>query len=1147
MEMRDVLQMCVDSGVTLSEGDGELRVHFKGSRPDAGLLTLLKRHKEALIHHLGNRSRGGPSASLPVLPAASRALSVASPAQRRMWLIDRMEKVFSPYNMVGAFRLHGAVDCGLLEASLDAVVARHEALRSNYVDVDGELMQVVREPFGVEWMRLDVSDRDPADREQVLQEILHRENTWRFDLELGPLVRATHLRCSPGLVVFVFNIHHIACDGWSVEILKREISCLYSAAVQGQSVELPPPRVQYADYSEWQRTSVDVVGLDEQRRYWKHKLAGLPQLHSLALDKPRPSLQTYTGRQIRRTVSSDLLLDIRAQCQTNDVTLFMFLQTALTAVLSIYSNERDIVMGSPVAGRRHRDADATVGLFVNTLVLRCTVDGNPTFNEMLGAHKKTILEALANQDVPYELLIDELRPGRSRSHSPLIQILFAMQNQEEGAFSLAGLDVEKVVNVNEPVKFDLQVVIEESAGRLLVNWHFNADLFEDESISRMAESFSMLLESAARCGEVRLYADATRQEDSERAARQDVSSHTLRRLEELFEEQASSSPERVAVSFEGVALSYRELDARANRLAMHLRALGVGRSSLVGLCLDRSLEIVIGILGVLKAGAAYVPLDMSYPMARLAAMVNDCDAAVLLTQRNFAGDVGAFGRRVVFLDDDFSVGPSTSIAPGNEAAKAVSDPAYVIYTSGTTGEPKGVVVSHAGVANLLAHCASVAPLSRPWNGSLWSSINFDVSVYEIFSPLCDGGTLHIVPDRLRLDPERLFQWMSDLEIRSTFLYAGYLEQFGEYLVLERGCRSLGRMLVGVEPISTDHLNSIAGQLPGLRILNGYGPTEATVCCTMLPFDASSHAANRRVPIGRAVCGMELHVMNAAGEPAPTGAVGELYVGGIGLALGYLNKPELTRERFVDKQIGAIATRLYRTGDVVRYLPSADLEFVGRVDEQIKVRGFRVEPGEIEVRLCEQLEIRDAVVVAVGDDAGKRIVAYIVPRQRHLLAEEATEFIDQTKHALRGSLPDYMVPSDIVLLETIPMTPNGKVDRSALPQPSGNRGSVPMTPPKNAIELKLVEIWKEVLGLEEVGTGEDFFALGGHSLHVIRLTSRIRKHYQVQDADLSLEDIFANPTIETLAEIVATALQREGARAKEMYLASLGESVEEGVF
>jgi amino acid adenylation domain-containing protein len=1144
MDIQEVLRRCIDSQIKLTVVNGGLRVHYEGSQPDPALLSLLRENRSALLRHLDLlASASGDIISR--IAAVDGERIVASRAQRRMVLLDQIDRTTAPYNMVGAYILRGKLDWRALEDSLNEVIGRHEALRSHYETVEGDVWQIVDPPFELVWSRAEISSKNEAVRELAIREVIRRENAWRFDLGTGPLIRASSLRLDIDVEVLVLNVHHIACDGWSIDIIKRELADLYRIRLSGVATTVSRPTVQYVDYSEWARHAIHSDRLQEQFNYWVDQLDGIPQLHSLPLDFPRPPKQTYAGSKIYSFVARDKLASAKQACQANDVTLFMYLQTALAAVLCVYAYERDIVMGFPVAGRQHDDLAGTVGLFVNTLVLRNRVEGNPTFAQMLQKHKTVILEALGNQDVPFDALVERLSISRSRAYSPLVQIVFSLQSQIETRFVLEGIETVAINNEDEPVKFDLQIFAQEADGQLQVEWHFNRDLFSQASVTRLANSFSSVLELLDEHLNTPIFSlPMARPETPDIPESREAIPNQNRRIDTLFEYSAKYFPDRVAVAFGETELRYRELDELATRVACRLNALGVGRGSIVGLCAERSLEMIVGMLGALKAGAAYLPMDPVHPLQRLHMIYRDSGAKVLLTQRKLRHGFHDVQALCLMLDDDEN---QLSVDASNipNVSYSVDDPAYVIYTSGTTGIPKGVVVSHAGFENLLRHMDEMAPLGGDWTGSLWSSISFDASVYEIFSVLCRGGTLQIVPDDVRLDPERLFKWMDLRKVTSTFMHAGYLEPYAGYLQQQSASRALRRMMVGAEVIPVSQVASIVRQSPELRVVNAYGPTEATICSTLYACEPSTLTEDGHVPIGHAVRGMTLRVMTMAGEPAPNGAVGELYVGGVGVALGYLNRPELNETKFVVCLDGPFEKRFYRTGDLVRRRADGAFEFVGRKDEQVKIRGFRVELGEVEARLCQLPEISDAVVLAWGQGMHRQLVAYVVLKRASIgYVEESGEVGGLIRRDLLTVLPDYMVPAYVMVIERIPVTTNGKVDREALPSPT-QYFVTPIETPRNEIEERLLAIWKNVLGVESLGINDDFFERGGQSLLATRVVSSVRSTFSISQELVSLGDVLENPTVEAFARSLGAILSEAVARQKVMHLEMLGEKLEEG--
>lgn len=1140
MPVEDLVRRCIAGGLKLSASAGQLRVQYGDARPDPALLELLREHKAALLAFL-DAHQDQPGKAIPRRLRHASARSLASPAQRRMVLLDQIDGGSPRYNMVGAFLLDGALQLEALKAAMRDVIARHEALRTRFEAADGSIWQVVEPDGALAWECIDLSGRPAGEQERMLQERLVAENNWQFDLARGPLLRLCVLLMGPERAAMIVNVHHIACDGWSIDIIKREWADCYAARCSGTTAQAYPDRVQYGDYCHWlqQQEHRSRTQLD----YWMRQLDGVPHLHSLPLDHPRPPRQGHAGSKQRRVLSAPKLAAIRQQCRNHDVTLFMFLQTAFAAVLSLYANENDIVVGTPVAGRRHRDLEGTVGLFVNTLVLRSHVDGNLSFGQLLAANKAVILQALDQQDLPFDELVEHLDMPRSRAFSPLVQILFALRTQTEGQLRFAGASVEDLVNDAEPVKAELQLIAQEQGDQLLLEWHFSTDLFAETSIGRMADSLVLLVNPLDTRMDTPLFALPLGQQAAEPVASAASEAAAPRRLDYLFEEAAARFPDRVAVACADASLNYHELDRQASALAHRLAASGVQRGDVVAMHLGRSVELIVAVFGILKAGAAYLPLDPTHPPARLQTIFEDSGARLLLTQAALAGIVNVAGDRTILLDDAAAFADPTEAAPVRDTHLA-QDPAYVIYTSGTTGQPKGVVVAHLGIANLVDEFDALAPLDSAPIGMMWSNICFDLSVYETFSMLCRGGTLHIVPDVLRLDTQGLFQWIDARKITSAFMHAAYLLPFADH-VRAGGGQSLRRLMVGVEPIAAGPIEAIARAIPGLGVVNAYGPTETSVCATLYQYGRAPLAADALLPIGRAVNGLELRVMNPAGEPAPRGAIGELYVGGAGLALGYLNRPELDREKFVWLEQDGVRTRFYRTGDLVRLNGHGELDFLGRIDRQVKIRGFRVELSEIEVRLCQLDEVGDAVVVASGDAAHRQLHAYVVLKHG-VPAGARDEFDARARQDLRRLLPEYMVPAGIIVIDAMPLNASGKVQLERLPAPSlaGGRAVVA---PRNAVETRLLALWTSVLGADGFGVTDDFFAVGGQSLLAMQLIARIRREFALCDSVLSVADLLDDPTIETFARTHARLLADDVVRSKVQYLASLQDVKEEGVF
>ncbi|HEX7243296.1 MAG TPA: amino acid adenylation domain-containing protein, partial [Longimicrobiaceae bacterium] len=1062
--------------------------------------------------------RAGAPALPPVVPVDRARPLPLSFAQERLWFLDRLEPGSALYNVPRALRLRGALDAAALERALGEIVRRHEALRTVFRETDAGPVQVVAPFAGFALPVEELAGPDQAERRAA--EAAARP----FDLSAGPLFRAVLLRVGEEEHVLLLCMHHVVSDGWSMGVLFRELSALYAAYREGWESPLAELAVQYADYAVWQREQLRGDALERQLGYWRERLGGAPALLELPTDHARPPVQSFRGASERMELPAALLKRLRELGRREGATLFMVVLGAFQALLSRYSGSEDVVVGSPVAGRGRREVEELIGFFVNTLVLRTDLSGDPSFRELVGRVREVTLGAYEHQEVPFEKLVAELQPERSLSHSPLFQVTFTLEDGDEAGGSLAGLETRRVEAEPASAKYDLMLGIGAHPQGMQGVLTYGAELFEPGTVRRMLRHLERVLEQVAEDPDVRLSGiELLSPEESRRVVeewnRTGAELPAERCIHECFEEQVGRTPDAVAVVFEGEALSYAELDERANRLAHALRRRGVGPEVRVGLCVERSAEMVVAILGVLKAGGAYVPLDPGYPTERLAFLLEDSAVPVLLTQARLEARLPQHAARVLRLDADWcSIAPEPDHAP----ARLVSprNPAYVIYTSGSTGRPKGVVVEHRGVLNLLADFQARAPLEAGDRCSVWTSLGFDVCVYEIFSPLLAGASLYVPTEELRLHGGAYLEWLAGERIRGAYLPPFLLPEYRRWVEehAERAC--LGRLLVGVEPLSESLLAGIRRSVPGLRVVNGYGPTEATICSTL--YDVPVQVCGERTaPIGRPVANTRAYVLDGSGRLCPEGVPGELHLGGVQLARGYLDVPELTAGKFVpDPFSGGAGERLYRTGDRVRRLSTGELEFLGRIDQQVKVRGFRIEPGEIESVLGEDAAVEQAVVVAREEETGKRLVAYV--------AGKAVPEVARLRERLRAKLPEYMVPGAIVVLERLPLTPNGKVDRGALPAPEwgAGQGEEGYVAPRTLLEEILCGIWAEVLRLERVGVHDNFFALGGHSLLATRVVSRVGEVLRVE---LPLRMLFEGPTVAELAGWVEES-RREGAPA-----------------
>jgi amino acid adenylation domain-containing protein len=1058
----------------------------------------------------------------PVVPVERTGALPLSFAQERLWFLDRLEPGSATYNIPEAWRLRGALDEAALERSLSEIVRRHEALRTVFAEVDGSPVQVVA-PFGGFALPVeDLSGLSEADREAAAGRRAGEEARRAFDLSAGPLFRPALLRLYAEDHVLLLSMHHIVSDGWSMEVLFRELSVLYAAYREGRESPLPELGVQYADYAAWQREHLQGEVLERQLSYWRERLADAPALLELPTDHPRPTVQTFRGAHERIELSGELLERLRELGRSEGATLYMVVLSAFQVLLSKYSGSGDVVVGSPIAGRTRKEIEELIGFFVNTVVLRTDLSGDPSFRETLRRVREVTLGAYAHQEVPFEKLVAELQPERSLSHSPLFQVMFTLQNAGGGGGGLPGLEVSGVGADLASARFDLSLVLAATPQGLRGALNYGTDLFERGTVERMIGHLARVLEQVAADADVRL----SRLEllgDAERALVLEEWNRTAgeypadRCIHELFEAQAARAPDAVAVELEGETLSYGALNERANRLAHHLAGLGVRPETRVGICLERGTEMIVSVLAVLKAGGAYVPLDPAYPAERLAFVLADAAVPVLVTQESLraalpAGD----GVTVVSVDGD---GESIAAQPAENPEPGVSPEqlAYVIHTSGSTGTPKGVMVPHRGVPNLAYAQARRFGIDGTSRVLQFASLSFDAAVAEIFDALLTGATLVMASREELLPGPGLLETLRRGRVTVATLPPSVLA-----MLPPDDLPALRTVVSAGEAVDAATVERWSG---GRAFVNAYGPTETTVCAT----SAACEADGRAPAIGRALENVRVYVLDAAGRPAPVGVPGELYVGGVGVARGYLGRPGLTAGKFVPDPFGGeTGARLYRTGDRARWRADGALEYLGRLDEQVKVRGFRIEPGEIEAALRRHAAVRECVVVAREDAyGGTRLVGYIVGKADP----------DALRAHLRGSLPDYMVPSAFVFLDALPLTPNGKLDRKALPAPELASAEDRYVAPRTPLEEVLAGIWAELLCLERVGVEESFFELGGHSLLATRVVSRVRDRFGVE---LPLRALLEGPTVAGLAPHVETLVL---ARVEEPELADALEWLE----
>jgi amino acid adenylation domain-containing protein len=1083
-----------------------------------------------MSQHITDNSRTAAEGKLDT-PEAEVFVFPASFAQQRLWFLDRLFPGNCFYNVSAALRLTGSLNASALEETFNEIVRRHEALRTNFRMLEGELVQVIAPQLTIPLPLVDLQNLPATEQQAETRRIANEERSRPFDLSQDSLLQVMLLQLDSLEYVLLLNLHHIISDGWSIGVLIRELGTLYAAFANKERSPLPELPIQYADFADWQREWLQGEVLETQLAYWKQQLDNLPLLN-LPTERSRPATPTYQGAAQFLEFPKSLSAELEALSQRQGVTPFMTLLAAFQTLLYRYTQQTDIAIGSPIANRNRSEIEGLIGFFVNNLVLRTDLSGNPKFVELLDRVREVALGAYAHQDLPFEKLVEELHPERNLSYHPLFQVAFSLQNTPIEVLELPGLTLSQLDFDNPSAKLDLEFHMWESSDGLRGQIIYSTDLFDDATITRMLGHFQILLEGVVANPEQRLcklpiLTNAEQHQllvkfNNHQSKIKTQNSKIEQCFHQLFESQVEETPDAIALIFEDEQLTYRELNNRANQLARHLQQLGIVPDVLVGLCLERSIEMIVGLLAILKAGGAYLPLDPTYPQERLSFLVQDSQVSLLLTNSIlaplFKGDWGNLQHdiAVVCLDTEREI-----IAQQDQHnltnTLTYDNLAYVIYTSGSTGKPKGVQIAHRGLSNLAEGQIKTFNVKQNNRILQFASLSFDASIFEIVMALRSGATLYLAKKEALLPGQPLIQLLQKNSITHVTLPPAVLA-----VLPTAELPALQTIIAAGEACSKDIVKRWL--LSGRRFFNAYGPTETTVWATIAEISDDSITP----PIGRPIYNTQIYILDVNLQPVPIGITGELYIGGEGLSRGYINRPDLTAEKFIINpfiyctETSDRVSKLYKTGDLGRYRPDGNIEFLGRIDEQVKIRGFRIELGEIEAVLSQHPGVREAVVIAREDaSVNKRLVAYVVPDDKLINAESKIQNLksEELRDRLKQKLPDYMIPSAFIVLDSLPITPNGKVDRLNLPAPDYSVSQTldkEFVAPRNPTESTVAKIWAEVLNIERVGIYDNFFDLGGDSLLSIRLMEQMQKQFE---RDIPLSSLFLNPTVETLANTI----------------------------
>ena len=1071
-------------------------------------------------------------------------------SQQRLWFIDQLYHGSSFYNIPSAFHLKGSLNVTAIQQSLNEILRRHEVWRTTFALVNGELVQEIAPELTWDLPIINFEHLFGKDWEPEVKQLAAEEAKKPFNLAKGPLVRATLLHLGEEEHVFLLTMHHIITDGWSVGVFMGELAALYTGFSTNQPSPLPELPIQYADFAVWQRDRLQGEVLATQLNYWKQQLGGELSVLQLPTDRPRPNVTTFTGAKQYFTFSQTLTDALNQFSQREDATLFMTLLAAFNTLLYHYTDQEDILIGSPIANRNRAELEGMLGLFVNTLVLRNNLSGDPSFRELLHRVREVTLDAYAHQDLPFEMLVEELQPERDLSRNPLYEVMFVLQNTPTSVQEASSLTVRTLQFDSGTAQLDIFLSMSESQQGLTGFLEYNTDIFDSTTITRFITHFQALLKNIVANPEQRIceLSPLTAKERQQllfewNQTRADYPQNAS--LHQLFEQQVERVPDALALISQTEQLSYRQLNQRVNQLAHYLQKQGVTKETLVAICLERSLKMVVGILAVLKAGGAYIPLDPSYPVERLSFMLSDSQVSLVIghTLREAASAstslVNNFGQMtndkrqvtVISLESDWELIELES--QENPVSISSSDNlAYIIYTSGSTGTPKGVLGTHRGTVNGLHWLWKTYPFTKEEVCCQKTAISFVDSVWEIFAPLLQGIPTVIIPDAIVKDPQLFIETLTHHKVTRIVLVPSLLRLLlDSYSYLIQNLSHLKLWITSGEALSVKLAQTFRELMPSAKLINLYGSSEVSANVTYYDTSLLPDQPNS-VPVGRPIDNNLVYVLNSHLQLTPVGVVGDLYIGGDGLARGYLHRPELTQERFIDNPF-VPGTRLYKTGDLVRYLNNGNLEYFGRRDHQVKIRGFRVELGEIASAIAQHPDVQESVVIFRGDTQGDRcLIAYVVTDKQ--------EVVPHLTSYLQNKLPNYMIPSAFVVLDAIPLTPNGKVDKQSLPTDDGIRSNATQSfvAPRNFTELSLVKTWENLLNTNPIGVTDNFFDLGGHSFLAVRLMAQIHDRF---GHNLPLSTLFENPTIEKLATIVSQPV-RESSNSHLVAIQSNGSKI-----